>query len=576
MYKKTLLNEINRNREIMGMNPLDESTFMVTEQSEPSFGSKERVKVDTKTSTESLKIDVGKNNFEQGKYKFTSLSNDSQNKITTDVARVIDFLNENPNSKITINLEVGESAVTNYDREKCKNGDYSSNCRMNPGDLAKKRAETLFNFIKKQFDPYISKGVVVIPEPKTNVELGKQKHTYTKGVDKPHDRKYFEDQYINFNISVESTKTEDVYEDMCLVNFEIDVSYRKRKNDEFPCRGGHRCDEAKFSVFLNETQIGIANLNNAKEGNDPGGDRTAILKVTPELVEKIIKGDYFRENKRIVLMTRCLSSNCHTSTQEVKLTNKKGEILYHQCVNPEAKRGSKDVKVLAVMDECGNVIENYTATKSEIEQLADTASDNKKLKDRLGSQEELDSFKSEEQRLFAEKVDNNENVIIFTNSVLSDIIFNKSVMKVIDNKLENGKLILTVRNESDSTYDARLGLDGESQVYGIKPGQELKTSLGYKEIKVDEKSESRFFNTLKYDYSEGEPKEIIKVTEGPFVGYYFFKQGKNKSMAAFGESQGVIPDNEYAQNRTVVNSNSVIKVTIISKKNNKKKSTVRF
>jgi hypothetical protein len=559
--KKDIIVEISRIKEMMGL---------ISEQQQPSFGSKEQTKVSTKTSTESLKIDVGSNNFEQGKYKFTSLSPESQEKIKTGLENIARFLKENPNAKVTINLEVGESAVTNYDREKCPPKEYTDRCRMEPGALAKARAQTLVNYLNEIFDSYVTNGIIktkpIIPQPKTNVELGTQKHKYdrTKEEDRKNanDPKYKEDQYIKFDISVESIKTEDVYEDTCLIDFEIDVSYYKKYDSKFPCRGGHQCNQAKFQVFINETLIGVADLNNGS-GKDVGGDRVAKLKVTPDLVEQIMKGYYFQDNERLVLFTKCMSNNCHTSTQEVKLSNKKGEILYHQCVNPKADRGNKENKILAVMDKCGNVIQNYTATKEEMDKLVDT----EKMVSRYGGVEGYENYKSEEKQDFVEKVENTESTVIFPNPVLFDIVSDKSVMKVIGNKLEGSILLLNVKNNSEEGYSVKLGVDRVSEMYVIKPGQELKTNVRYKEIKVNEQRKDKFLNVLSTLYGEGKDREIIQITEGPFRGYYFFKQGTQKKQISFTQKvEGVIPDNEVADGYTVVDSNSLIKVTYIGSK----------
>jgi hypothetical protein len=267
--KSNLLNEINRNREIMGLEPLNESNVSVAEQ---SYGRIEKKVVGTTTSTEDLKINTGKSTFGPGKYKFTSLTDEAKKNINDGIQKVANFIKKHPEANITIELEVGESRVTNYDREKsgCENG-FSASCKLPPGRLAELRGKTLSDFVTNQFNTLKNQGVIskmpVIPEPKSVIGTT----PYTKGSSDPKDERYKKEQFIRFNINVEATKTEEVVEERCLIDFVIDVSYHKERSKEFPCRGGHRCNQAEFDVFLNETLIGTANLNN---GND-GGDREA-------------------------------------------------------------------------------------------------------------------------------------------------------------------------------------------------------------------------------------------------------------------------------------------------------------
>jgi hypothetical protein len=215
------------------------------------------------------------------------------------------------------------------------------------------------------------------------------------------------------------------------------------------------------------------------------------------------------------------------------------------------------------MDKCGNVIQNYTATKEEMDKLVDT----EKMVSRYGGVEGYENYRSEEKQDFVEKVENTESTVIFPNPVLFDIVSDKSVMKVIGNKLEGSILLLNVKNNSEEGYSVKLGVDRVSEMYVIKPGQELKTNVRYKEIKVNEQRKDKFLNVLSTLYGEGKDREIIQITEGPFRGYYFFKQGRQKAEITFsGKIEGVIPDNERVNGYTFVDSNSLIKVTYIGSK----------
>jgi len=594
MYKKTLLNEINRNREIMGMKPLNKTKVTIIEQ---SFGKTEKKVVGKITSTEDLSIDVGQNNFEKGKYKISSLSQESQDKIKNDLKKIVLFLKENPNASITINLEVGESAVTNYDREKSECQDknnkeayWGDKCRLQPGDLAKYRGETLVNYIKEYFNSVLSSGVISkmpeIPEPKTN--LGKQKYTYKRGVDKADDPKYNEDQYIKFDINVESTKTEEVVEERCLIDFIIDVSYHKERSKEFPCRGGHNCNQAEFDVFLNETLIGTANLNN-RGGEDSGGDREAQFKVTEDLVREILIGNIYKRDETLILWTKCKSNNCHNSTQEVKLINSRNEVLYHKCVNPNEKRGDIPGKVLAIMDKCGNVKEDYEASDEEIASLSDTfkstnekSRDNEKqkLKERLG-EEGYKEYRKEEVDEFNQLVESG-SIIEFTNDDMTSIIKGtNSSLKIVNTESSAGEhghgiYTLTVKNTGQNDYDTRLAYDGKkAEMYRIKPGQEIKTTVNYRKIDVQGEKGKNKFMTITLERAPRR-SNFIQITEGPFAGKLYAKQDNDK----YGEStsevvtsyktfDGVVPDGKGYKSqmpgRSYIKPNTIVDIEVLSK-----------
>ena len=74
-------------------------------------------KIGTVNNTEKLNVELPKKSFESGKYKFNSLSPEAKKAINQSIAKVALFINENPNTEVTISIEVGESAVTNYDNE---------------------------------------------------------------------------------------------------------------------------------------------------------------------------------------------------------------------------------------------------------------------------------------------------------------------------------------------------------------------------------------------------------------------------------------------------------------------------
>lgn len=315
----------------------------------------QQVKVGEKTTTTEKEITLDKKTYPSGLYSVSRLGSGKQD-LDEKLQEIAKFAKENNGTQINIQIEVGESKVTNRDNE--------LNKPLSQGELAKLRGIKLQEYLKKYFEGLVKSGYLStlpnIPTPQTNVELGTQKHEYTVGVSNPKDPKYLEDQYVKFKIGLSSSKKEDIYD--CLVNLTIDVSYYREPNPKFPCRGSHHCNDAQFEVYLNNVSIGVANLNNlgCEEmlyKNPKACDRSAKLVVNNEMVSKITSNPNW-DKKTIVLSTKCLSSDCHTSVQEVKIINGEGTIVYHDCVNPRASRGNQSQKILAVLDKCGKPIED--------------------------------------------------------------------------------------------------------------------------------------------------------------------------------------------------------------------------
>jgi hypothetical protein len=333
----------------------------------------ERVKVGEKTTTSEKTFALDNKTYPAGIYSTAKLDQNSKAALDAKLQEIANFCAQNKASVVEIQIEVGESAVTNYDREKFPSTgnaqqDYSEEKKLAPGKLAELRGQKLQEYLTKYFAGLVSSKVLAnapqIPPFKTNA--GKQKYTYTKGKDKPNDPKYLEDQYIKFTVKVLTTKTEDIIQERpiydCLVDLVIDVSYYSKTSPDFPCRGGHRCDAAKFDLYLNSTKLGTANLNNAGDG----GDRMAQFKVTNEMVKSIVNDPNFKAKegkaRTLVLWTQCLMQNrdCHTSVQEVKIVDPEGKVIYHKCVNPQSDRGNTKKSILSVLDVCGKPVAGST------------------------------------------------------------------------------------------------------------------------------------------------------------------------------------------------------------------------
>jgi hypothetical protein len=314
--------------------------------------------------------------------------------------QIKDYALKNKGNKIGIQIESGESRVTNYDREKSSTG---TDNPLPQGELARLRGENLRQYLTTKLGEMVKQGILsVMPEiPEPKVVIGKNE--YKKGIDNPKDPKYLNDQYVklNFYISADAPrKAEDTgmlpmkktEMGRCLFDMVITFTYihYKRKPKEmdredfdskFFCRGGHVCDEAMFDVYLGTVKIGSINFNNNKstKGRETGGEsaelknlkeknpeeyarrysRYAKIVVTPEMVTEIINSPVARDNKYITLRLHCLGTKeCHTSGPEVKVMMG-GKVVFEQsCAIKESKiqRTDKPIRLLK-MDLCGTNIE---------------------------------------------------------------------------------------------------------------------------------------------------------------------------------------------------------------------------
>lgn len=339
-----ILEDCEKNR-ILGMHKNATKNHYLNEQS---------TKIGEKETTNQKTISLDKKTFPAGLYSINNLGGGKQD-LDAKLQEIAIFAKENDGTQVSIQIEVGESKVTNYDNELKK--------PLQQGMLAKLRGEKLQQYLIGYFKGLVEQGYLkvmpTIPKPKTNVELGTQKHEYTRGIDNPKDPKYTEDQYVKFEINLVSTKKENIYE--CLVDLIIDVSYYHQKDKNFPCRGGHHCDDSIFEIYLDTVLLGVANLNNfgceSKLSSNPNAcNRTAKFKVTNETVNKIVNNPNWNQ-KTLVLYTNCRSESCHTSIQEVRIVNNSNEVVYHKCVNPQSVRGNNSQKILAVLDRCGKPVE---------------------------------------------------------------------------------------------------------------------------------------------------------------------------------------------------------------------------
>ena len=325
---------------------------------------KEQVKKTTELPPKEFSLPA--QTFKSGFHSQTSLDPSQKETIESVLNQIANYINEKKGIPMDIQIITGESLPTNFDNE--------NNKTLGKGELAKLRGETIKNILTRYFQGLVEKKIIPsmpqIPEPKTNVELGMKQVPYIKGTDKPKDKKYEVDQFIKFSIVSSGQETT-----QCLVGLNVIVQYIEQKNPQFPCRGGHNCDEAMFDVYLNTTLIGVANLNNGGCYAE-GCDRKSSLVVTQDMVNSIVNKPGF--NNRMTLWYRCKSSNCHSSVPEIYIYNDKKTQLFpntsfpSSCVAPQGARGDKANKILMFLDGCGNPISvDQTTSAEEMKKLSD-------------------------------------------------------------------------------------------------------------------------------------------------------------------------------------------------------------
>jgi hypothetical protein len=110
--------------------------------------------------TESLTVPMG-SIWPMGYWKLTS---QQTNQLNPQLQKITDFINKNRGSIITIQIEAGESQVTNVDNED------PSKPKLSPGVLSQKRGSEMVNYLNKYFKDLLDKQQIdkmpEIPQPK--------------------------------------------------------------------------------------------------------------------------------------------------------------------------------------------------------------------------------------------------------------------------------------------------------------------------------------------------------------------------------------------------------------------------
>ena len=280
--------------------------------------------------------------------------------LTTELQAAKDWLagklKNNKGKLVFVKIDASESKVPNADAEK-------GGVVLEPYQLSNKRAVGINNFLSGIFDGWVTEGLIsqkpifAFPEAKIGgpnwCPPYSKDETCVEKTDKKDDPKFTEHQYVRVQFLVDTPGMSA----KCVEGLSITVSYNKDKNASFPCRGGHKCDEADFNVLLNRVPIGSVSLNNAEDG----GSRTGTVTVTPQQAQKIAATNA----KKVEVYLQCKYAACHSATPEISVS-KNNFVLpgFPRCVPSISERDDFTMKHILTLDICGNVTQQNNDQKS--------------------------------------------------------------------------------------------------------------------------------------------------------------------------------------------------------------------
>jgi hypothetical protein len=257
---------------------------------------------------------------------------------------------------VFVKILASESRVPNADAE-------NGGVVLAEYELSNKRAVAVNNFLSNIFDGWIKEGLIggkpIFAFPEPTIGGPNWCPSYTKDetcvekTDKNTDSKFTEHQYVRVQFLIDAPGMSE----KCVDGLSITVSYNKDKNPSFPCRGGHQCDEADFTVVLNKVPIGSVSLNNAKDG----GSRTGTVTVNPQQAKKIAATNA----KKVEVYLQCKYAACHSATPEISISKNKFILPgFPRCVPSISERDDFTMKHILTLDICGNVTQQNNNQKA--------------------------------------------------------------------------------------------------------------------------------------------------------------------------------------------------------------------
>lgn len=284
-------------------------------------------------------------NWGDGMWRLTQIQKQS---LKDDMFKIAEFVTRNTNNVVTVQIQAGESRVTNKDNE-------SGGNEVEQGVIANNRAKELYRYLEEYLIGQLKlTNVEFLP---TDIVIGKT--PYEKGDKSAQYKKKYKEEYEKerFVKAIISIKGES---DDCLNNMRVSIEYKKewcnRGQDESKC---HQCNESMFSVFLNGLPLNdksgsnVANLNNSGDG----GDRSWMGIVNSDIIKKIKS----TKTNELVFTYQCAfngGQGCHSDAIHIKIINGNDELMFEDFVSGGVRlKPSDGQRLLLKTDLCGNVIE---------------------------------------------------------------------------------------------------------------------------------------------------------------------------------------------------------------------------
>jgi hypothetical protein len=336
--------------------------FLITEEEKLNIMKLYGLLLEGETAEGGYEIDFS-NTFQSG---YHSVNYINKKLLTTELNNaktwLVNKLKEpgNKGKLVYVEIDASESKVPNADAEK-------GGVVLLPYQLSNKRAVSINNYLSGIFDGWVNeklvpeKPIFSFPPPKIggpNWCPSYSKDPECEGTeknDKKTDQKFTEHQYVKVKFLLD----DGTISAKCLEGLSITVAYNQTASAAFPCRGGHKCDEADFNVLLNRVPVGSVSLNNANDG----GSRTGTVTVTPQQATAIAKAS--TDKKKIDIYLKCKFAKCHSSTPEITIS--KGGFTFPnfpRCVPSITDRDDYTLKHILSIDVCGNVTQQNNDQKS--------------------------------------------------------------------------------------------------------------------------------------------------------------------------------------------------------------------
>lgn len=300
--------------------------------------------------------------FKSGKWKMP----ENVKRIDDAIQKIRTFKENNKGSVIQVEINSGESRVTNYDAE------VTPKISVEPGYLSQKRAETLKKYLEKNASDILQDVKIKVNDP----VIGSTPYDKKLNAGEKDDEKYTKEQFSNLTIKAIGEKNPvPKIPPGCVTGLEIKVWVPS-----------HQCNNAEFFLFANDTLLlnaeggKTANLNNAdtnityknisgrpklpaqlvnpaygyiskKYGSNKDGDikgtRVDTFTVTNEQSKNIVK-----QGKGLInIWFISVSSRAHRDLPRVKIV-KNGEVVYND--KPKVNDG-----LLLTLNGCGEkVVDN--------------------------------------------------------------------------------------------------------------------------------------------------------------------------------------------------------------------------